>query len=118
MSKAAEVKELLDLYEMIWKDGLSVLQDLVEGITAASNEAQLHFLVGFLLLLLDASFIALGGARGPPPFSYLGPLVFAGAAAWMFGLGYLVRKRYLFMRTKYSGMVEAARKYRERSETS
>ena len=113
MSKAAEVDELLDLFDMMWKDALTLLGDLNEGIAAYGGTAYLTLVMGVLLLLMASFLVARGLVK---PTDIISLIVTFGLVAWaglMFRQGWVLWRRFTFLRTKYSEMISAARKFKQ-----
>jgi hypothetical protein len=113
MSRAAEVDELLDLFDMMWKDALTLLGDLNEGIAAYGGTAYLTLVMGVLLLLMASFLVARGlvtSADIPSLLLATGIVVWAGL---MFRQAWVLWRRFTFLRTKYSEMIRAARKFKQ-----
>jgi len=113
MSKAVEVDELLDLFDMMWRDALGLLTDLSEGITAFAYSAGLHFITGVLLLLMAATFVAMGRVAISDVVSLLLLFGILGVSCLILYFGIGLWKRFKHLQNKYSGMMSAARKFKQ-----
>jgi hypothetical protein len=111
--RIGDLDELNELFEMMWKDALTLLTDLTEGITAFTYAAFLHFFIGILLLMVDSVFIAMGRVKASDIPSLVGALGIAIVAGVMFYTGWGLRRQYTLLESKYSRMIAAARKFKQ-----
>lgn len=106
--KPAQLDDLNSLFQLMWTDALNLLTDLTEGLGAFNHAAQLHYLTGFLLLLIDSVFAATGQITTSNIASVLAGVATLAIAAYTFYTGWGLRNRYNRMVDRYPGMLAAA----------
>ena len=112
-NRAAELHELGDLFELMWKDALGLLTILREGVSDLVYSAYLNFLIGALVLLIDGSLVASGQLElndVPSLLEAAGLLVLAGLVIFV---GAKSSRRYSSLRRTYSKMINAAIEYKD-----
>jgi len=111
--QAIELRELSELYELMFKDAHHLLAVLTKGVRAISRSAYLNILSATLVLLIDGYFLALGRitlADIPSLVAEVCILIVAGliivTAARLLAWSYVLHRRY-------NRMILAAKEFRE-----
>lgn len=110
---AVELRELDELFELMWTDAISLLTILREGVFNFAHSAYLNFLAAIAVIIIDGALIASGFFTLSSVVSLLAATGLLILSALMFLVAVKSWRRFSFLKRTYSKMICAAKEFKE-----
>ena len=111
--EAAELRELDELFELMWADALGLLTILREGVFNFAHYAYLSFLTGIVVVMIDGGLLAFGCFTLSSVLSLLAATGLLILSVLMFFVGVKSWRRFSFLKRTYGKMIYAAKEFKE-----